>query len=161
MNSKGFGRKRSWPRYYPRTCLKELRKSLKTLSQDSRSPGRDLNPGPPEYEAGVLTTRQRRSVLIYIYVCYSMGHSAAVSFSRSVPLHSITWLRLDFISCVIYLDFTLVIRWGANKQCHCVDFKLIDGSVSLLCACNHYYTYLKYFLRDIVPSHTISIFQFS
>jgi hypothetical protein len=26
------------------------------LSQDSRSLGRDLNPGPPEYEAGVLTT---------------------------------------------------------------------------------------------------------
>jgi hypothetical protein len=30
--------------------------------QDSRSPGRYLNPGPPEYEAGVLTTRPRRSV---------------------------------------------------------------------------------------------------
>jgi hypothetical protein len=32
------------------------------LSQDSRSPGRDLNTGRPEYEAGVLTTRPRRSV---------------------------------------------------------------------------------------------------
>jgi hypothetical protein len=29
---------------------------MKELSQDSRSPGRDLNPGPPEYKAGVLTT---------------------------------------------------------------------------------------------------------
>jgi hypothetical protein len=27
--------------------------------QDSWSPGRDLNPGPPEYEAGALTTRPR------------------------------------------------------------------------------------------------------
>jgi hypothetical protein len=27
------------------------------LSQNCRSPGRDLSPGPPEYEAGVLTTR--------------------------------------------------------------------------------------------------------
>jgi hypothetical protein len=26
-----------------------------TLGQDSRSPGQDLNPGIPEYEAGVLT----------------------------------------------------------------------------------------------------------
>jgi hypothetical protein len=26
------------------------------------SPGRDLNMGPPEYEAGVSTTRPRRSV---------------------------------------------------------------------------------------------------
>jgi hypothetical protein len=25
------------------------------ISQDSRSPGQDLNPEPPEYEAGVLT----------------------------------------------------------------------------------------------------------
>jgi hypothetical protein len=30
--------------------------------QDSRSPGRDFNPGPPDYEAGVLTNRPRRSV---------------------------------------------------------------------------------------------------
>jgi hypothetical protein len=29
--------------------------------QDIRSPGRDLNPGPAEYEAGVLTTRSRCS----------------------------------------------------------------------------------------------------
>jgi K+-transporting ATPase c subunit len=29
--------------------------------QDGRSQGRDLNPGPPEYEAGVLTTRPRHS----------------------------------------------------------------------------------------------------
>jgi hypothetical protein len=38
---------------------------MKTLGQDSRSPGRDLNPGSPEYEAGVLITRPRRSELIY------------------------------------------------------------------------------------------------
>lgn len=29
------------------------------LSQDSRYPGQDLDTGPPEYEAGVLTTRRR------------------------------------------------------------------------------------------------------
>jgi hypothetical protein len=32
------------------------------LSQGSRSPGRDLNQGPLQYEAGVLNTRPRRSV---------------------------------------------------------------------------------------------------
>jgi hypothetical protein len=31
------------------------------LSQDSLSPGRDLNPGPPQYDAGVLTSRPRRT----------------------------------------------------------------------------------------------------
>jgi len=30
---------------------------MKNVSQDSRSPGRVLKPGPPEYEAVVLTTR--------------------------------------------------------------------------------------------------------
>jgi hypothetical protein len=33
------------------------------VSQDRPSPGRDFNPGPPEYEAGVLTTRPQLSVL--------------------------------------------------------------------------------------------------
>jgi hypothetical protein len=44
-------------------CLEELKKSTKVLSQDSRAPNRDLNPGPPKNEAGVLTTLQRRSVI--------------------------------------------------------------------------------------------------
>jgi hypothetical protein len=33
-------------------CLEAPRKSTKILSQDSRSSARDLNPRPPEYEAG-------------------------------------------------------------------------------------------------------------
>jgi hypothetical protein len=45
-----------------RHLLDGMRKTTKTLSQDSRSSGRDLNPGPPVYEAGVLTTRTRRKV---------------------------------------------------------------------------------------------------
>jgi hypothetical protein len=40
--------------------------SQETISQDSQSPGRDLNPEAPEYEAGVLTTRPRRSVTHHI-----------------------------------------------------------------------------------------------
>jgi hypothetical protein len=34
-------------------------KNYENLRQDSRSPGRDLNPWPSEYEAGLLTTRPR------------------------------------------------------------------------------------------------------
>jgi hypothetical protein len=61
MNWKVYGRKRSWPnlRYYSGICLEELRKTTNTLSQGSRSLGRDLNSRPPEYKAGVLTTRTR------------------------------------------------------------------------------------------------------
>jgi hypothetical protein len=64
--------KRSWPnlRYYPGIRLGGLRKTTKNLSQGSRSPGRDLNPGPPEYEAGVLTTRPRRSVNLIIMASF-------------------------------------------------------------------------------------------
>lgn len=32
-----------------------LGKTIKNLSQDTRSPGQVLNPGPPEYATGVLT----------------------------------------------------------------------------------------------------------
>jgi hypothetical protein len=59
MNWKGYGRKRSWPnlRLFPIICLGELSKTTKNLNQNRQSPDRDLNPGPPEYEAVVLTTR--------------------------------------------------------------------------------------------------------
>jgi hypothetical protein len=33
-----------------------LRKTTKDLGQNSWSPGRDLNPGPPEYKGGVFTS---------------------------------------------------------------------------------------------------------
>jgi hypothetical protein len=46
-------------RYYNGICLEGPRKTAKTLSLDSQSPGLDLNPGPPEYKAKVLTTQPR------------------------------------------------------------------------------------------------------
>jgi hypothetical protein len=46
-------------RKYPGIRLEGLRKTTKNLILDSRSPGRDLNPGPSEYEVGMLTTRLR------------------------------------------------------------------------------------------------------
>jgi hypothetical protein len=45
--------------YYPGIRLDGLRKPTKTLDHYSRSPGQDLNPVPPEYEAGELITRPR------------------------------------------------------------------------------------------------------
>jgi hypothetical protein len=43
--SERFERKQPCPRHYPGIRLKGLRKTAKELSQDSRSPGRDLKPG--------------------------------------------------------------------------------------------------------------------
>jgi hypothetical protein len=64
MNWKGREGKRSWPnlRYYPGIWLEGLMKTTKNLHHDSRSPGRGLNHGPHEYEAGMLHTRPRSSV---------------------------------------------------------------------------------------------------
>jgi hypothetical protein len=45
-------------RYFPGTHLKGLRKTIKVFSQESRSPGKDLNKELPK--AGVLTIRSRR-----------------------------------------------------------------------------------------------------
>jgi hypothetical protein len=42
--------------YYPSIFVDGLRKTTKNLSQDSRYPDRDLNPGSPECEAEVSTT---------------------------------------------------------------------------------------------------------
>jgi hypothetical protein len=68
MNGKGFGTKRSWPNFWysPGIRLENLRKTTKNIIEGNWSPGRDLNPGPPEFEAGVLTTRQRSSALFCI-----------------------------------------------------------------------------------------------
>jgi hypothetical protein len=43
-------------------CLQGLRKITVNLNQDSRSPDRDLNSGPPKCEAGVLPIGPRLSV---------------------------------------------------------------------------------------------------
>jgi hypothetical protein len=59
-----------WPdlKCYPDIFLERLRKAIENLRQDSRSLGQCLNPGPPEYEAGVLTTKLRHSVLDILYL---------------------------------------------------------------------------------------------
>jgi hypothetical protein len=64
MSWKVCERNRSRPnlRNYTDICLEVLRKTTKDFCQDIRSPGRDLNPGPPEYEAGMLTTWPRHSI---------------------------------------------------------------------------------------------------
>jgi hypothetical protein len=41
--------------------LEGLRITTKKLSQDSRSSGQAMKPGPPKYDAGMLSARIRRS----------------------------------------------------------------------------------------------------
>lgn len=52
MNWNGYGTSQSWPhlKYYAGIYLVRLRRSAKSLSQDSQSPGRYLNPEVLEHE---------------------------------------------------------------------------------------------------------------
>jgi hypothetical protein len=82
MNWEGGGEKKKWRnlRYYLSICSEGLRKTTKNLVQDSRSPGRDLNPWPPEHEAGVLSIRLWRS--LYTTVIY-----VETKENRFIPLN--------------------------------------------------------------------------
>jgi hypothetical protein len=62
---KRFGRKRSWANFkvLPRHSPGGTEENHENLSRDSRSPGRHLNPGPHEYEAGNHTITTFVSVL--------------------------------------------------------------------------------------------------
>jgi hypothetical protein len=74
-------------RYYPGICLEGLRKQRKTC-QDRRSSGPDLNLEHPEYEAGVLTTRPRRSVV-------DVNQSKIINAGRLTPM---CWGEYTFTS---------------------------------------------------------------
>jgi hypothetical protein len=65
------------PEFALRDCVKH-----KTC-QDSRSPGRDLNPGPPKYKTGVLTAWMWRSVRLLSKMLYI----------RQVVVQYSDWLR--------------------------------------------------------------------
>jgi hypothetical protein len=45
----------------PGISLYGLRKLFKNPSQNIQSPGLDLNPGPPEYKAGILSISDREA----------------------------------------------------------------------------------------------------
>jgi hypothetical protein len=94
MNWKEFGRQWSWPtlRYYPGIRLKGLTETTRNLSQD-RSPVRDFNPGSPEYESGVLTTRPRRLIKTHMMVTVSKGEKlhAVVTDDSPTALHFSRW----------------------------------------------------------------------
>jgi hypothetical protein len=67
-NLKEFGRKLLWPNF--NVLSGHLRGG--TLSRGGVSLGLDLNPGPTEYEARVLTILPQRSVLGTLYASVHM-----------------------------------------------------------------------------------------
>jgi hypothetical protein len=86
INWKGCGRKRSWPnsKALSRNLPGGTEENHEKISQDIRSPGSDLNPGPPEYEAGVLTTRPRRSVSTVSNNTHQQNEETRINLVRMV-----------------------------------------------------------------------------
>jgi hypothetical protein len=92
--------KRSWPILKHYRGLEKVRETTRNLSEDIRSPCRDLKQGPPEYEAGVLTTW-----LQYLVVCCGyMGYRRRFfieNFSRLIFLIvSLCSCRQDYHQCI-------------------------------------------------------------
>jgi hypothetical protein len=122
MKWKGFGRKRTWRH------LKVLfqnspvgtEKTHENLNQYSRSPGRDLNPGPSEYEAGVLTTRPRHSGFILTGQEYI---SHLTQGSREPPWQYFWKLKANFlcfnstysVMINLYNIFKHKFHWNVHK----------------------------------------------
>jgi hypothetical protein len=87
-NWKGFGRKRLWPNFKILSWHSPggTEKNHENLSHDSQYPGRDLNPEPPGYKTGVLTTRLWHSVL-------------RIVFAVCINEDSLLWLCKNFEFC--------------------------------------------------------------
>jgi hypothetical protein len=70
MNTEGSGRGLILG-YYPGIRMEGLRRTTEDFSQDSQSLSRDLNPEPPEYEAGMLSQSTTTFGAITIYNCFT------------------------------------------------------------------------------------------
>jgi hypothetical protein len=92
IHFKGYGRNRTWHKFMALSqCFPGITEEKhETLSQYSLSPSRYLNTGPPEYEAGVLTTRPRRSVWPHLSVCAARTSilEYCVGFPRNMLLEN-------------------------------------------------------------------------
>jgi hypothetical protein len=82
---------RSHLRYYPSIFREGLNKTTKNIIQDSRYLGQGLDPGPPEYEAGVLTTTKFGYTEAQCFVLYNLF----------APLHGCKTWSLTQIDCFI------------------------------------------------------------
>jgi hypothetical protein len=148
INCKGCGRKHSWPNfgYYPGICLEELTKATKNLS-GSLCQGRHLNPGSPEYEAGVLTTRPRR--------CSSGLHAcAALTVRYRLPLIRGAASQFSVIIQYVYLILYIVI-WP--KACH---YYFITVTIIFLTLLIRYYLYRMICLNYVIQNNIDTLFMY-
>jgi hypothetical protein len=65
---------------------------MKKLSQDSWSPEQDLDPVPPEYEAGVLTTRSPDLAILCLHIFWNtLGNFYQLLYNMLILMSIIVW----------------------------------------------------------------------
>jgi hypothetical protein len=124
-------------------------------SQDSRPPGRDLNPGPFKYEAGVPPTRLRRLIYrivyfsrhldsekIYVYIFYALNFRAYI------------YIYNNNFTCVILWKLSLTQTYNCvSKQCEfysgrtVIEIRRIDGTFwrrKARCSYKEFLVYLSF-----------------
>jgi hypothetical protein len=88
------------------TCLEELRKTMKNRSQNSQFSSQDLNPRPPKYETGLLSTGPWYSVICnYKFirvspVCKALELFVMGTFVPCVPAAAL--LLLHVAQCMLW-----------------------------------------------------------
>jgi hypothetical protein len=82
-------------RCYPGIRLERLRTTMKNLSQGSRSPCRDLKPGPPDYEAEVSSTNilRLRNKQIPSLATVRADNSSIITYFPAVPHLNIVFYK--------------------------------------------------------------------
>jgi hypothetical protein len=114
LSCNGYGRKQSSLNFnvLSQNLSGKTEENYKNLSQNSQYTGRDLNPGPPEYEAGVLTW------MFYYFRC--MQFIDKVQFHTYYQKNWSKWKIFDVIQsqtdyflgsivCKLFLKFYLTI----------------------------------------------------
>jgi hypothetical protein len=107
-------------RYYPGIHAERLRKITKTSIMIASHWGRDSNPGPTEYKAGVLTTRPRCSVSL-------LAISTSSNLRRMHLRHTDSgWLALiGFKSTLLSLSESHLVLCGSKG---CVWKSCVSGA---------------------------------
>jgi hypothetical protein len=109
-------------RCYPGIFLEGLRKTVKHLSQDSRSPGWNLNTGSPEYEAEVLTTRPLRSVILlknWIWKGWEVWHKVTEISPQSQTTHKQSRHAQRVFTSVGICNYVVCLSAGSEVNPRC------------------------------------------
>jgi hypothetical protein len=120
-------RKRSWPnlRYYPRICLKGLRKILNKVFNNIRCTCHDSNPTTTEYMSEALLFEPAFSVI-------------RASYLRSTYRISLVWNTVSFlVRSLKRSKMTLILQ--CLKGCGSVEWgKEETSNLNCCCGCNSY-----------------------